>query len=111
MVRSFHYAAFDRLLGVAGDSAAAATNRAMDRIENPAAWAENWYAWGASRFLASYFDAARSGSFLSPSREEISAVLQVHLLEKAVYELGYELNNRPSWAGIPLAGITQLLAR
>jgi trehalose synthase-fused probable maltokinase len=111
MVRSFHYAAFAHLLGAAGDSATSAVNAAMDRMENPAGWAESWYAWAASRFLASYFDAAQAGSFLPPSREEISAVLQMHLLEKAVYELGYELNNRPSWAGIPLAGIAQLLAR
>jgi trehalose synthase-fused probable maltokinase len=111
MVRSFHYAAFAHLLGAAGDSATSVVNAAMDRMENPVAWAENWYAWAASRFLASYFDAARSGSFLPPGREEISAVLQMHLLEKAVYELGYELNNRPSWAIIPLAGISQLLAR
>ena len=111
MVRSFHYAAFAHLLGAACDSATSVVNAAMDRMENPAAWAENWYAWAASRFLASYFDVAQSGSFLPPSREEISAVLQMHLLEKAVYELGYELNNRPSWAGIPLAGISQLLAR
>ena len=111
MVRSFHYAAFAHLLGGAGDSATSAVNAAMDRVENPAAWAENWYGWAASRFLASYFEAAQSGSFLPPSREEISGVLQMHLLEKAVYELGYELNNRPSWAGIPLAGISQLLAR
>jgi maltose alpha-D-glucosyltransferase/alpha-amylase len=33
----------------------------------------------------------------------------VYLLEKAIYELGYELNNRPSWVGIPLGGISQLL--
>jgi maltose alpha-D-glucosyltransferase/alpha-amylase len=111
MVRSFHYAAFAHLLGAAGDSATSVVNAATDRMENPAVWAENWYAWAASHFLASYFDAARSGSFLPPSREEISAVLHMHLLEKAVYELGYELNNRPSWAGIPLAGISQLLAR
>jgi maltose alpha-D-glucosyltransferase / alpha-amylase len=111
MVRSFHYAAFAHLLGAAGDSATSAVNAAMDCMENPAAWAENWYAWAASRFLASYFEAAQSGTFLPPSREEISAVLQSQLLEKAVYELGYELNNRPSWAGIPLAGISRLLAR
>jgi maltose alpha-D-glucosyltransferase / alpha-amylase len=111
MVRSFHYAAFAHLLGAAGDSATSVVKAAMDRMENPAAWAESWYAWTASRFLASYFDAAQSGSFLPPGGEEISGVLQIQLLEKAVYELGYELNNRPSWAGIPLAGIAQMLAR
>ena len=72
-------------------------------------WAQNWYAWAASRFLHSYFETAQSGSFLPPAAQEISALLQVYLLEKAIYELGYELNNRPAWAGIPLAGISQLL--
>ncbi len=37
------------------------------------------------------------------------ALLQVHLLEKAVYELGYELNNRPDWVAIPLEGISKAL--
>ena len=42
-----------------------------------------------------------------PAEEEISALLRVHLLEKAIYELGYELNNRPTWVAIPLAGISR----
>jgi predicted trehalose synthase len=37
------------------------------------------------------------------------ALLQVHLLEKAVYELGYEMNNRPEWMAIPLEGISKVL--
>jgi maltose alpha-D-glucosyltransferase / alpha-amylase len=36
-------------------------------------------------------------------------LLDAHLLEKAVYEVGYELNNRPNWARIPLTGILELL--
>jgi maltose alpha-D-glucosyltransferase/alpha-amylase len=35
--------------------------------------------------------------------------LTVHVLEKAVYELGYELNNRPEWVAIPLKGILHIL--
>jgi maltose alpha-D-glucosyltransferase/alpha-amylase len=36
-------------------------------------------------------------------------LLEVYLLAKAIYELGYELNNRPDWVGIPLEGISSLL--
>lgn len=105
MLRSFHYAAFAQLFATGAEAHARAQG-----AERFFAWAERWYAWAASRFLNSYFEMAQSGSFLPPGRSEISAVLQFHLLEKAVYELGYELNNRPSWVGIPLAGISQLLA-
>ena len=41
--------------------------------------------------------------------DELALLLDVHLLDKSIYELGYELNNRPSWVRIPLDGISQLL--
>ena len=43
------------------------------------------------------------------NRDELNILLNVYLLEKALYELAYELNNRPDWLRIPLAGILQLL--
>jgi maltose alpha-D-glucosyltransferase/alpha-amylase len=104
MVRSFHYAAFSRLPDATDES----TQGEIDS-QKQMRWSQNWYAWAASRFLHSYFETAKSGSFLPPSRQDVSALLQIYLLEKAIYELGYELNNRPAWAGIPLAGISQLL--
>jgi maltose alpha-D-glucosyltransferase/alpha-amylase len=104
MVRSFHYAAFSRLPDATDES----TQGEID-LQKQMRWSQNWYAWAASRFLHSYFETAKSGSFLPPSRQDVSALLQIYLLEKAIYELGYELNNRPAWAGIPLAGISQLL--
>jgi maltose alpha-D-glucosyltransferase / alpha-amylase len=106
MVRSFHYAAFSYLL--APIEAAPASQKDFRELTP---WADAWYGWVRTAFLKSYFETARSGSFLPESREEIIASLQVHLLEKAVYELGYELNNRPGWAAIPLAGISAILAR
>jgi maltose alpha-D-glucosyltransferase/alpha-amylase len=45
---------------------------------------------------------------LPPSQEERQVLLDTYLLEKAVYELSYELNNRPDWVRIPLQGIRQL---
>ena len=58
------------------------------------------------RFLAAYFQTAKGAPFLeSISREEVSALLELYRLEKVIYELGYELNNRPTWVRIPLAGL------
>ena len=41
--------------------------------------------------------------------EEVELLLDVFMLEKAVYELGYELNNRPDWLNVPLQGILEML--
>ncbi len=45
------------------------------------------------------------------TKEEIEILLDALLLEKAIYELGYELNNRPDWVKIPIHGIKQLLQK
>jgi maltose alpha-D-glucosyltransferase/alpha-amylase len=102
MLRSFHYAAFAPLLGEKPVPA-----KDLRRLSS---WAEAWNAWVANRFLADYFATSGEASYLPQSREETQSVLELHLLEKAVYELGYELNNRPAWVGIPLQGISGLLS-
>jgi predicted trehalose synthase len=48
-------------------------------------------------------------SLLPPGRSAIDQLLAIFELEKAVYELRYELNNRPDWVKIPVAGILRLL--
>jgi trehalose synthase-fused probable maltokinase len=106
MLRSFHYAAFAPLLTSVGDK-----TMPSEEAGRLSPWAESWNSWVADRFLASYFDSAGAASYLPRSREETQNLLELHLLEKAVYELGYELNNRPSWVGIPLQGISRLLSR
>ena len=72
-------------------------------------WAQFWYGWVASAFLNSYLLTAAEATFLPKSSQELQVLLDAYLLEKAVYELGYELNNRPDWAEIPLQRILQLL--
>ncbi len=69
---------------------------------------EGWEERARSTFLEGYFDSMES-SLLPPGQDAIAKLLAVFELEKAVYELRYELNNRPDWVGIPVAGIRRLL--
>jgi maltose alpha-D-glucosyltransferase/alpha-amylase len=103
MIRSFHYAAFAPLLGQV------ATIRPED-FPALEPWAQYWYAWVSATFLKAYLGVAKEAPFLPKERAHLQLLLEVFLLEKAVYELGYELNNRPDWVKVPLRGITQLLA-
>jgi maltose alpha-D-glucosyltransferase/alpha-amylase len=104
MLRSFHYAAYSALLG-----------RAAGRVVRPEdlpmlePWANYWHLSVSALFLKSYLELAGEAQFLPHGREELGALLDTYLLEKAVYELAYELNNRPDWVRIPLRGILQLL--
>ncbi len=102
MLRSFHYAAFAPLLG---------ENRISgENIQRLSVWADSWNSWVSERFLSKYFETAGAAAYLPRSSEETTTVLELHLLEKAIYELGYELNNRPTWVGIPLQGISKILS-
>lgn len=104
MLRSFHYAAHAPLLAATGSVNVDDSNR-----EKLKGWAEVWAKWVSERYLDEYLKTALGAEFLPPSREEIIGLLQLHVLEKAVYELGYELNNRPGWVAIPLEGIFKTL--
>ena len=101
MIRSFHYVAHTSILKQG-------TIRAEDA---PAldTWVELWYKYAAGTFLKSYLETAKDALFVPKEKEELDILLKAFILEKAVYELGYELNSRPEWAIIPLKGIKYLL--
>jgi maltokinase len=69
---------------------------------------EEWEERARAAFLEGYFEHVDSG-LLPPGEGPTAQLLSVFELEKAVYELRYELNNRPEWIGIPVAGILRLL--
>jgi maltose alpha-D-glucosyltransferase/alpha-amylase len=109
MLRSFHYAAYTAL----ADEELRGTTRA-EEANGLDRWARYWVAWSSAAFLKAYLDEAHAddavGSAFLPQREDqLRTLLTAHLLEKAVYELGYELNNRPDWVRVPIRGIQQLL--
>lgn len=104
MLRSFHYAPYAVLLGQApGVSFDADQRRSLDP------WARLWYRWVSATFLKSYLATAGQAPFIPQSRGELRTLLDLYLLDKALYELAYELNNRPDWVRIPLEGVTQLV--
>ena len=69
---------------------------------------EGWEERMREAFLSGYF-AAVDASLLPPGEAASRSLLTIFELEKAVYELRYELNNRPDWVRIPVAGIARLL--
>ncbi len=69
---------------------------------------EGWESRARAAFLEGYFGEA-DPALLPPGQESTEKLLTVFELEKAVYELNYEINNRPDWVGIPVASILRLL--
>jgi predicted trehalose synthase len=106
MLRSFHYAAFAPLLAGPKDSSISQSQFARLR-----GWAEAWSSSATSRFLSQYYETSGAAQYLVADSRERMKLLEIYLLAKAIYELGYELNNRPAWVGIPLEGISRLLPR
>jgi maltose alpha-D-glucosyltransferase / alpha-amylase len=101
MIRSFHYAAHAGLfnhLSVRPEDA-----------ETLEPWVELWYKVAASAFLRSYLNSTRLSSFNPEDERDFAVLLRAFTLEKAIYELGYEMKYRPDWLKIPVKGITDLL--
>ncbi len=101
MIRSFHYAAYSALLEHG--------NVRQEDIPALEQWIEPWYQIVSGSFLDEYLKTVGRAAFIPAEREEREILLKTLLLDKAVYELGYELNNRPAWAMIPIRGIKQIL--
>jgi maltose alpha-D-glucosyltransferase/alpha-amylase len=103
MIRSFHYATHSALLHQAS---LALKPEDLPALEH---WAQFWYVWVSASFLTSYLNGVEQARLLPDDPEQLRILLDAYLLEKAVYEIGYELNNRPDWLKVPLQGILQLM--
>jgi maltose alpha-D-glucosyltransferase/alpha-amylase len=103
MLRSFSYAALTGL--------GAATAVRPEDLERLTPWADLWETWVTAAFLRAYFGVTRQLPFVPSDSDDLEILLQTFVLDKALYELGYELNNRPEWVHIPLTGLLRLRSR
>ena len=100
MLRSFSYAAYSALDLV--------QQRRPDSARALEPWARLWEKAVCTVFLNAYKQTTAADPGLLPEPAQAQALLNAYLLEKALYELLYELNNRPTWVRIPLSGILAL---
>ena len=100
MLRSFHYASRYALRELV-ESQAAGSGTDLE------AWARAWCLWTASEYLAGYMEVARGAGLFGPEADEHRFLLDSFTLDKALYELRYEIGSRPSWVDIPLLGILE----
>jgi trehalose synthase-fused probable maltokinase len=100
MLRSLSYAVY-------GDLERAARDRGTDaaRLEP---WAWRWQRWTSAAFLDRYRRAAGAGAFLPADDATIHLMLDAFLVERALYEVEYELNSRPDWLSVPLWGLWRM---
>lgn len=103
MVRSFHYAAYNALFQLQG-----VKDEDKVQLEN---WAEQWYHYISGFYVASYLETVDGSDFIPKEKKHLDILIQTFLLEKAIYELNYELNNRPDWVSIPIRGIKYIMRR
>ncbi len=103
MIRSFHYAAYAALRGRAD------TVLREEDLPILEEWSKVWYLWVSVAFLKAYLDLISNLPILPASKEGKKTLLDAYLIEKALYEIDYELNNRPDWVNLPLQGVLQIL--
>lgn len=115
MLRSFHYAAYTALFkkqrqlkDPTVDRPGVVDHRA-ESPQNLVSWTHCWIACVSSRFLQSYLEFAGSAEFMPKDQREIEILLNIYILERALYELNFELNNRPERVIFPIKGILDQL--
>jgi maltose alpha-D-glucosyltransferase/alpha-amylase len=104
MLRSFHYAPYAVMFGQVAGSVIRPED--VPRLD---AGAQFWYRSVSDAFFRAYLEHSSAAAHLPRTPEEVRVLLEAHLLEKALYEIVYELNNRPDWVRIPLRGVLDLL--
>ena len=105
MIRSFSYAGYAAIFGLV--PGITVTEETKEQVEG---WAAYWGAWVSAEYLKAYIETAASAPFIGSDQEEHRLLFDAFMLQKALYEVSYELNNRPGWVQIPLRGILNLVS-
>jgi maltose alpha-D-glucosyltransferase/alpha-amylase len=106
MVRSLHYAGQAAALRVNLEFGASSESGQRGRLAD---WLTIWHRDISAQFMSSYLELAQASPFLPSSQEDLECLLDFFRLEKAMYELGYEVNTRPTWVDVPARGILDIL--
>ncbi len=101
MVRSFSYATYASLFLFTH-------NRAED-LEAFLPWAKACEAWSSASFLKGYLTAMEGSSLVPADRGEFFRALLPFMIDKAFYEIFYEVNNRPDWLRVPVSSVLEYL--
>ncbi len=101
MLRSFHYVAFTPLM--INSTFPQNDTQQLQRMIDP------WYQHVCRVYMKAYLENVGGADFVPNNKDDIRILLDTFLFEKAVYELNYEMNNRPEWIIIPIQGIKSLL--
>lgn len=101
MIRSYHYAVSAKLF-----ESAETKGISSEKLQIVS---DRWYKLMRDTYMDAYLEAFGWPHPLFKSQNEINFLLLFFLLEKAVYELGYEISYRPSWVNIPLRGIVEVI--
>ncbi|MCB9287823.1 MAG: maltose alpha-D-glucosyltransferase [Lewinellaceae bacterium] len=97
MIRSFHYAAYGQLV--------LNQNYRTEDMPMLETWANQWFHYVSQYFLSAYLETAEGQSFIPEDERAVQLLLRTYILEKAIYEVGYEMNARPEWLRIPIRGV------
>jgi maltose alpha-D-glucosyltransferase/alpha-amylase len=100
MVRSFNYATESVLRGGHYRKADVALLRP---------WARAWEEQVRRTYLKAYLETAGAAPFIPKKPEHVDLLLAFYGIEKAIYEIGYEMENRPDWIPIPIAGLRGIM--
>ena len=100
MLRSFDYA-----------TTTALRNERADDIQRLVPWARAWATTVRDSYLTAYLEAAAGASFLPSTAADTQLLLEAFQLDKALYEIAYELSYRPGWVGTPLRAVNEMLAQ